>query len=125
MSVSRTASRGCQAFVMSIFAITLVACLPSAISREDAARLAVQAAGPESIVSSLEHGPLGTFVDTRTLPDIPRDRSVWAVTVSGQFEGSCVVTATGESRCPPAAGSALVRLDDNTGEMLLLEVPAP
>lgn len=103
----------------------LSACLFAGVSRDEAVRLALQAAGPDSTVSSVEHGLLGQFVDTRTLPDIPRDRGVWAVVLTGEFPGECVVGPTGESRCPPSAQTALVVLDDQTGEVLLVEYPAP
>ena len=103
----------------------LSACGFSGVTRDEAARLAVQAAGPDSSVSSAQQGRLGDFVDARTLPEIPRDRGVWAVVVAGEFPGECVITATGETRCPRTAQTALVLLDDQTGELLLLEAPAP
>lgn len=109
---------------LAILGVLLSACALSGVSRDEAARLAVQAAGEVSSVLSAEHARLDDFIDPRGLPDA-RHRGVWAVVVAGEFPGECVITATGESRCPPPAQTALVLLDDRTGELLLLEAPAP
>lgn len=110
---------------LAIVGVLLSACALSGVSRDEAARLAVQAAGPDSSVLSAEHGQLDDFIDPRGLPDAHRKSGVWAVVVAGEFPGECVITATGRSRCPPPAQTALVLLDDRTGELLLLEAPAP
>jgi hypothetical protein len=104
--------------------LILTACVPSGVSRDEATNLAVEAAGPGSSVSSAEQGALGEFVDPRTVPELRRDRGVWAIALAGDFPGECVTTATGVSQCPPVANTALVVLDDQTGEILLIEVPA-
>jgi len=103
----------------------LSACMFSGLGEDDAARIAVEAAGPGSTVSSAEHGQLGDFIDPPTLPDVSRAHGVWAIVIAGEFPGECVISATGESRCPPPFQSALVLLDDQTGRLLLLEAPAP
>lgn len=110
---------------LAIVGVLLSACALSGVSRDEAARLAVEAAGPVSSVLSVEHARLDEFIDLRGLPDARPDRGVWAVVVAGEFPGECVITVTGESRCPPPAKTALVLLDDRTGELLLLEAPAP
>lgn len=88
--------------------LILSACMFSTVSRDEASRLALGAAGPDSTVLSAELGRLGDFVGTRTLADVPRDRGVWAVIVAGQFPGECVVTASGGTRCPHEAETALI-----------------
>lgn len=103
----------------------LATCQPVGINRDDAVRLALDAAGPASRALSVESGLLGDFVDPRALTDVPRDRRVWVVELAGVFPGECVVTATGESRCLPSATTALVVLDERTGELLVTEIPAP
>lgn len=100
-------------------------CVSPGLNRDEAAELAVDAAGSGSTVVSVELGRLSDFVDRRNLPGFGGDRGVWAVVVTGEFPGECVVTATGDSRCPPVADSALVVLDHQTGELLLLVAPSP
>ena len=70
---------------------------------------------------SAEAGPLGGFVNERTLPEEPRDRRVWAVLYGGAFGGECVVNAKGELVCPNGAPRKLIILDLVTGAFILSE----
>jgi hypothetical protein len=104
-------------------ALLVAACVPGGISRDRAVELAL-AAGSDSVVParvvSAEAGPLGQFVGARALPDERRDRQVWAVLLSGDFEGECVASADGVV-CPRGAAGKLIVLDRATGEFLLSE----
>jgi hypothetical protein len=105
-------------------ALLIAACVPGGISRDRALELAL-AAGSDSVVParvvSAEAGPLGRFVEVRTLPDERRDRQVWAVLLAGDFEGECVLDPNGDSVCPRGAAGKLIVLDHATGEFLLSE----
>jgi hypothetical protein len=102
----------------------VVACQP-AISEAQAIDLAKAAAGSDGSVERAQRGRLGQFVDDSTLPEVSRDQEVWAVVLSGNFEGECVVGADGQSHCPSGASTVLVVLDGQTGSFLLTENPAP
>jgi hypothetical protein len=104
----------------SLLAATLVmACTPG-MSRDRAMERALSEAGPgaRSAISA-ESGPLGTFVDQVPSGE-SRDHLVWAVLVSGTFEGECVYDPTnGGSVCPPPTSELLVVLDYATGQFIL------
>jgi hypothetical protein len=56
------------------------------------------------------------------------DQLVWAVLVSGEFQGSCgPAPEPGQppQPCPPPAHTAMVVMDYRTGQGLFLEFPAP
>jgi len=112
------------ALLAALLVALLAACWFGGISREGAISLAAESAGPTATVVRAERGPLGQFADTRTLPEEPRGRDVWAVVFAGSFPGSCVVGEAGPV-CPPDATTKLVVLDAQTGAFIFAESPAP
>lgn len=121
----RMGRRAIIAAAVACIVLLFVGCSPSGITRERAIELASDNAGSESSLIRAEAGPLGQFADARTLPEEPRDRRVWALVFAGNFEGECVFTQSGTSRCPPGTGTVLVVLDFQTGAFLFSEAPAP
>ena len=107
----------CLALIAAILGLAVTAC-SGQVSREEAARVALANAGAAASVEWVEPGPLGRFVDATTLPDEPRDRSVWAVMLHGAFPGTCVITPTGSSVCPTGRTAKLVIVDGQTGAFL-------
>lgn len=94
------------------------ACFFGGISRDRAIELALSGGGREVIWA--EAGPLGQFVNRRTLPEERRDRQVWAVLVKGAFPASCPFRPTG-LKCPADATQQLVVLDFRTGDFIFSE----
>ena len=107
-----------RAVILAVLALAVAACTGQ-ISREEAARVALANAGAVATVEWVEPGPLSRFVDATTLPDEPRDRSVWAVMLHGSFPGTCVITPTGSSVCPTGRTAKLVIVDGQTGAFLV------
>lgn len=104
--------------ILAVLGLAVAACTGQ-ISRDEAARVALANAGAVASVEWAESGPLGRFVDPTTLPDEPRDRSVWAVMLHGSFPGGCVITPTGSSVCPTGRTARLVIVDGETGVFLV------
>jgi len=110
--------------------VLLCACslISDGVSREEAIAAARnEAPGQVDAVLSASSGPLGRFVGPGTLPAESRDHVVWAIVFRGTFQpGSCgPAPPPGQVRtCPPAAHTALVVLDFETGEFILSSVPA-
>lgn len=101
-----------------------IGCASAGISRDRAIEIAIRAASDSTLpptVVTAEDGLLGALVDARSLPDLPRDRAVWAILLAGRFPGECVPSADGRSVCPPGAGRKLVVLDRATGDLLYAE----
>jgi hypothetical protein len=105
-----------------VLALATVGCDFGGISRAKAIDIATNG-DPASAISA-EHGPLGRFANSRTLPEVPRTREVWAVRISGRFPFSCPYHAN-MANCPADATTMLVVLDFRTGEGLFSEAPAP
>jgi hypothetical protein len=105
-----------------LLAMIAGACGPGGISRDRAIQLALEYAEGPVVVVSAESGPLGRFTDAQTLPSEHADRQVWAVVLSGNFAGECVLNAAGQSVCPPVSARKLVLLDFQSGGLVLTRV---
>jgi hypothetical protein len=107
--------------VAAAIAITaLLGCGTSGISRDRAIQLALAAASDSMVpatVAVAETGPLSRFVSAPNLPAGDANRTVWAITLHGQFQLEGVAPSPGRKVL-----SKLVILDFKTGEFVLAEL---
>jgi hypothetical protein len=102
--------------------ITLAAC-GSGLSQSQAIEIASEHVPADAHVTSVRSGTFGQFAGQGDLPEVARDRLVWAVAFTRGYQGECVISPDAQ-HCPPNA-TAMVVIDFFNGEFVTSEMPAP
>ena len=87
---------------------------PGGLSEEDAVRLALSQVAPPRQLVAVYWGELGDMVFDEEVPEVPRDRLVWAVALNTMDQPAC--PSAGD--CLPPFPSMIVILDFRSGDYI-------